>query len=132
MIDRTELRKLAKARLKDAEVLSASQRYDGAVYVCGYAVELALKARICRTLHWAEFPETNNEFKGLTSLKTHNFDILLKLSGREPHVKLKNLADWSIATLWGPELRYRAAGTATKTEASDMIGAVGKLLRALV
>ena len=45
-----ELRKIAKARLKDAEALLAAHRYDGAIYLCGYAVELALKARICQTL----------------------------------------------------------------------------------
>ena len=61
-----ELRKLARTRLKDAAVLFSSNRYDGSIYLCGYTIDLALKARICRTLNWSEFPETNAEFQGLT------------------------------------------------------------------
>ena len=68
MILRTELRKLVRARLKDAEVLCANRRYAGAVYLCGYAVELALKERICKTLGWQGFPETGQEMQGYRSL----------------------------------------------------------------
>jgi hypothetical protein len=42
MITTKDLRSIAKARLKDAEVLSDAKRYDGAVYLCGYAVEINL------------------------------------------------------------------------------------------
>lgn len=52
MIPRLELRRLAYARLADSRALYAAGRYDAALYLCGYAVELALKARICRTLRW--------------------------------------------------------------------------------
>jgi len=45
-----ELDKLAQARLDDAQALLAANRYDGATYLCGYAVEMALKARTCRVL----------------------------------------------------------------------------------
>lgn len=55
MINKREIKKIAKARLKDAEVLAASRRYEGAIYLCGYAVELGLKARICLTLKWPGF-----------------------------------------------------------------------------
>ncbi|MCB0065385.1 MAG: HEPN domain-containing protein [Caldilineaceae bacterium] len=70
-----------KARLEDAEVLLAANRYDGAMYLCGYAVELALKARICRTLKWAGYPSTRKEFEGYQSLRTHDLKVLLHLSG---------------------------------------------------
>jgi len=55
MITRAELRKLAKARIKESKTLFDTKQYDTATYLCGYAVELALKARICRTLKWSEF-----------------------------------------------------------------------------
>jgi HEPN domain-containing protein len=45
-----DLTNLAKARLEDAELLNTHGRYDSAQYLCGYAVELALKTRICKTL----------------------------------------------------------------------------------
>ena len=60
MIPIRELKKLVSARLKDAEVLYKGKRYDGAVYLCGYAVELILKAKICKTLRWPEFPSILN------------------------------------------------------------------------
>ena len=46
MIDRAELRKIARERLKDAEALLKAGRYDGAVYLGGYVVELALKSQL--------------------------------------------------------------------------------------
>jgi hypothetical protein len=87
MLDKKEIKKIARARLKDAEVLAASRRYEGAIYICGYAVELGLKARICKTLKWFGYPSSNNEFKGYRSFKTHNLDVLLHLTGIEDRVK---------------------------------------------
>ena len=63
MIHRTDLRKLARTRLGDAQKLFESKRYDGAIYLAGYAIELALKARICQTLEWPGFPESRREFE---------------------------------------------------------------------
>jgi HEPN domain len=83
----TELRTIARARLRDAEALLIAGRYDGSVYLCGYAVEIALKARVCRALKWDGFPSTNKEFEGYYSFRTHNLDVLLHLSGAE--VKMK-------------------------------------------
>lgn len=56
MISTKDLKAIARARLRDAHLLLRAKRFDGAFYLCGYAVELALKARICRTLKWAGFP----------------------------------------------------------------------------
>lgn len=50
MLTRAELTHIAQARLADAEALHQAGRYDGAVYLCGYAVEVGLKHRICVTL----------------------------------------------------------------------------------
>jgi hypothetical protein len=69
MIPRRELRRLAFARLKDARALYAAGRYDAALYLCGYAVEIALKARICRTLRWEGFPQTRKQFRALRQLQ---------------------------------------------------------------
>ena len=131
MIPRAELRKLARTRLKDAEVLLQSNRYDGAIYLCGYAIELALKARICRALNWPDFPETSAEFRELQTFKTHNLDTLLRLSAIESKIKSKYLAEWSIVAAWEPELRYRIAGSATQSKADDMIQATKILLRVI-
>src|SRR4051794_17854963 len=64
MISIDQLRAISAARLQDAIVLLDNDRLDSAAYLCGYAVELALKARICITLNWEGFPQTRGEFEG--------------------------------------------------------------------
>jgi hypothetical protein len=131
MLQVAELQSLAKARLVDAQSLLNADRYDGAVYVCGYAVELRLKARICRTLHWAEFPKTRGEFDGLQSLKTHDLDVLLRLSGREAYIRSQHLTEWSALRQWNPERRYEPVGTVSKQFAEEMLLAAKLLSKKL-
>ena len=131
MLKRQELRKIAQARLRDAEVLLRAKRYDGAFYLCGYALEVALKARVCTSLRWHEFPATAGEFQGLTSFKTHDLDILLLLSGREQQVRSKHATDWAVVVEWDPEARYRPIGSATRQQTKDMIDAVARIMGAI-
>lgn len=121
---------IAKARLRDAEILMKSKRYDGSIYLCGYSIELALKSRICKTLNWTAYPP-RGQFSGFESFKTHNLDILLSLSGMENKIKKNFLVEWSLITSWNPELRYKPIGSANKKDASDMIDPARTLLREL-
>lgn len=95
MINEPELKKIADERLKDAEALLLAGRYDGAIYLGGYVVELALKSRICRTLNWKGFPQTRSEFQKYLSFKTHDLDVLLSLAGAEDSIKTGYFAEWS-------------------------------------
>ena len=128
LLTAANLKALARARLADAEALRRSRRFDGAAYVCGYVVELALKARICRTLRWSTFPEKRSEFEGLQSLKTHNLDVLLRLSGREQFVKVGLFLEWTVLSQWNPEARYKAPGTVTASDVRNMIAAARKVM----
>jgi hypothetical protein len=128
MIPRATLEALARARLDEAEILFNANRYDSAVYICGYAVEVALKARICRTLDWPDFPETRGEFQGLQSFRTHDLNILLRLSGIATQIRAGYVPEWSEVAAWQPEIRYRAVGTTTQRSARDMLDAVRTLL----
>jgi len=71
MPTKIELKKLARTRLKEAKVLYQNGLYDGACYLAGYVIELALKARICKVLDLDDYPETgeiSKSFKmGLSS-----------------------------------------------------------------
>lgn len=131
MIQRNELKKIARARLKDANILMASRRYDGAIYLCGYAIELALKARICRTLKWQGYPSTKSDFQNYQSFRTHDLDVLLHLTGLEKTIKTNFLAEWSAVAQWNPAARYQPVGTAGKNDANLMISAskilIGKI-----
>jgi hypothetical protein len=131
MIDTKKIKKIARARLKDAEVLAASSRNEGAIYLCGYAVELGLKARICRTLKWAGFPSTAKEFERYKSFKTHNLDVLLHLTGIEDRIKTQLLAEWSAVAEWDPESRYNPIGNASLSDANLMISSAKSLLAKL-
>jgi len=131
MIARSDLTKIARARLRDAEVLYRSRRHDGAVYLCGYAVEIALKARICKTLSWSGYPSTGGEFQNYQSFRTHNFDVLLRLSGAEEKVKTTLMTEWSAVAAWDPEARYKPIGSTTRQAAELMIISARTLLKAL-
>jgi HEPN domain-containing protein len=131
MIPEPELRKIARARLKDSEVLYENRRYDGAIYLCGYAVEVALKARICRTLKWSGFPSTRSEFQPYQSLRTHDLDVLLSLSGCETKIKSRYFTEWSIIATWEPEVRYQSIGTASRSDAFSMLESARTLLGVL-
>lgn len=128
MVPVADLRKIAKGRLVDAEVLFRAGRYDGAIYLCGYAVEIALKARICRTLKWPGYP---SNFSGYQSFRTHDLVILLHLSGAEAKIKSKYFAEWSVVATWRSEVRYRPIGSATAQDVVDMIESAKKIMAAL-
>ena len=121
MATREELRELAGLRLREAQALFAAGLYDGCVYLCGYAVELALKARICAVLDIAEYPEKRQYFK------THDFDELMLLAGLQREITTANAAllqNWSIATQWKPEWRYQPVGTYDRPEAEKVLEAI--------
>ena len=64
VLSAADLKAIARARLADAAALLKAGRFDDLPYVCGYVVELALKARTCRTLKWPGFPEKGANSKG--------------------------------------------------------------------
>lgn len=131
MISVAELDSIAKARLEDAKALLQTGRYDGAAYVCGYAVEVALKARICRSLNWPDFPSTAGEFQSYRSFQTHDLDVLLRLSGQEAKIRQQYFAPWNVVSVWNPDLRYNLIGTSKPSDTEAMIRAAEDLLRIL-
>jgi hypothetical protein len=119
-----QLRETARERIKDAEALFAAERYEGAMYICGYAVEIGLKARICKTLHWPDFPQTESEFGGqnrkYSPFKTHLLNLLLSYSGREDQIRSRFGAEWSLVDSWDPQSRYKPILKTTRaTRAND-------------
>jgi hypothetical protein len=131
MIARSDMRRIAQARLQDARALRDRGRYDGAVYLCGYAIEIALKTRVCLTLRWLGFPSTAREFEGKQSFRTHDLGILLELSGIETMMRSRYLTQWSAVASWVPELRYQPPGSASQPETDRMIAAARILVRVL-
>ena len=131
VLSAADLKAIARARLADAVALLKAGRFDGSAYLSGYVVELALKARICTTLKWPGFPEKRSEFEGLQNFKTHDLDVLLRLSGREQYIKVNLFPEWTVVSQWNPEARYQAVGTVTAATAQNMISAAQKILAKL-
>jgi len=117
---------LVKERLDDAKALYRAERYSGAMYMCGYALELGLKKKTCQTLDWDEYP-TNEKHK---TLKTHKLEVLLHFSGVEKVVSTKLSAEWSIVLRWNPDNRYSAA-MVTEVDAKLIIDSIETILSSL-
>lgn len=126
MPSRNELKAISKTRLKEVKVLYHNQLYDGAKYLSGYAIETALKARICRILD-SDYPESGEIAK---SFLTHKLDILVKLGGlqnlldNELNTNINFKTNWSLATSWNEAFRYKTIGTSTQSEVQDIINAL--------
>ena len=133
MITPADLHRTAREYLRAAKLLRTRSSYDAAVYLCGYAVEIALKARICKTLKWTDgFPESASEFRLKANLKTHDLEALLSFTAVQDKIKPAHLRAWSLVNEWTPEQRYNPRGTKTLAEANEMIQAVQTLLRIIL
>lgn len=126
MPTRTELRSISKLRLQEAEALFAAGLYEGCVYLCGYVVELAMKACICKTLGLADYLDTHRTL-GRT-FRSHDFDELAILAGVKTELDANKNAplgiNWIIATAWKPERRYEPPGTYAQRDAEDVLDSI--------
>jgi hypothetical protein len=107
-MDRKDLQKLARIRLKEARVLLQNKCFDGAYYLCGYALECAIKACIAKKTKRGEFPNkqlANESF-------SHDLWKLLGVAGLRPLFEqdLSTTPDlklnWAVAKDWSEEARY--------------------------
>jgi len=133
MITRIDLRKITENRLEDAEVLYRNKRYDGAQYLVGYAVEIALKWRFCCDMSEPSFPETKTEFLGWKEkysvwLKVHSLQNLVDATTVD---LVPILYEWSLVAKWEPGMRYSPIGYAKAGDTRSMIDAAIVIVGAL-
>jgi hypothetical protein len=115
-MNRTDLQLLAAARVADADVLLAAQRWPAAYYLLGYAVECALKACTARQFRQDEVPDKSlvNDFY------THRLDKLLHISRLTQAHEARVAADprfkhnWNTVRDWTEASRYDHLTTETK------------------
>lgn len=117
MATRQELKKIALARLKTAEILMENEDWDMAGYIMGYVLECALKSAICKTLNLPEYLDTARSDRIRSFFQTHDLECLLVVSGLSYIFKLRKrparvLKNWSDFTFhYGSEwvsTRYKA------------------------
>jgi hypothetical protein len=74
-VNRSNFQQLAELHLQHAKALLDAQLYSGAYYMCGYVVECALKACICKQTKQYDFYPREAQ-----KAWTHKFKDLIGLS----------------------------------------------------
>lgn len=107
-MNRSDLVKISRLRLKEAKTLLFKKRYSGAYYLSGYVIECALKACIAKKTKKSEFP--NKE--AVLESYTHSLTQLIKAAGLELKLTAhssKNIEfgiNWAIVKDWSEQSRY--------------------------
>ncbi len=121
----TDFNHVAKERFEDAKALRAAGRFAGAIYLCGYAIECALKASICQHQQWAEY-KLDPDYR---LMKTHSFEFLISFSGKEAEIRKNLITEWTVLKEWGPDWRYRTEPT---TNTDEIFWATETILKVLL
>ena len=122
-MNRADLQRMSKIRIREAKVLFAAEEYSGAYYLAGYAVECALKACIAKSVQRYDFPDKSLAQKSYV----HDLKDLLRLadpnsvSGTDILLNPKLDASWNLAKDWTEQSRYSVR---TRNEAEAIIDAI--------
>jgi hypothetical protein len=108
-MNRSDFIKLAELRLAEAKTLLDAEKFDGAYYLCGYAIECALKACIAKKTKEHDFPDKAT----VQDSYTHDLIRLINISGLksnhdeaiESDEDFKNY--WSVVKDWKEISRYK-------------------------
>jgi HEPN domain len=124
IVTKAEFQELAELRLAEAKVLLDQGQWDGAYYLAGYAVELALKACIIKTLLATDAFPAKDFSKDCYTHAVERLVVLAKLDGAR---KTATAADpdlstnWGLAKDWSEEKRYHRI---EKTDAEALYTAI--------
>ena len=123
-MNRDDLQRLAKIRVREARVLLRNECFEGAYYLLGYAVECALKACVAKQTKKHDFPDR----KRVMDTYVHDLEKLMNVSGlktqHDQHMKSNPNFElnWAIVKDWSEEKRYSAS--ITRSEAKNLYSAV--------
>lgn len=112
MASAATLKLLALERLRDAECLIANGNIGGAFYIGGYAIELALKAVVCKKLDIEMFDKEVVPGHISKAFMIHNLLDLVFLAGLKNDLKRACEKDgflldcWSLISNWSEQRRY--------------------------
>lgn len=132
----TEQAKAAKHRREDAQVLLDAERWRGAMYMAGYAVECLLKTKLMRVFRKRTLDALERELRRRGALSrgasvfTHELEALLRLTRGWKRLQQDRptRVSFSIVNQWVPAWRYSADLSAAR-EAQAFLEAVDDVLR---
>ena len=124
IVTRAEFQQLADTRLEEAKALLDVGKWDGAYYLAGYAVEVALKACIIKLIMATDaFPEKRFSER----CYTHDIEELIALARLKVAWNAAVAADpvlsqyWDTVKQWSEQKRYHRMSEA---ESRDLYTAV--------
>jgi hypothetical protein len=110
-VNRAELRSLAEDRVLDAGALLKENRWSGAYYLAGYAVECGLKACVLAFVERTGIIFQDKKF--LEKCWTHDLEMLVKAADLEATRGLAISANaslganWLVVNNWSEVARYQ-------------------------
>ena len=122
-MNRSDFKKLTKIRLQEARTLLKAGRFEGAYYLCGYAVECALKACIAKQTRRHDFPDKHRVNKSYS----HDLVDLVRLGGIRRDLDARMQSDsafrtnWNVVKDWSEKSRYKYT---SGQEARDLYTAI--------
>jgi hypothetical protein len=128
--------KASQHRRADAQALFEKERWRGAMYIAGYAIECLIKAKLMEMFKQGNLEGLEVELKRRhlisegSSLFDHRIELYLRASGRLDALKDDTVLwrSFSIANRWIPSWRYNpdlSSPAATK----EFLSAVDTMLR---
>jgi HEPN domain-containing protein len=124
-LNRAELQQLCDERIKDAHELLAAQRWSGAYYLAGYALECALKS--CVSAYIDRTGIIFEDRKYAERCWTHDIEDLVRqasLTVERDKAAGTNIAlgqHWLVAKDWSESSRYRMS---TQLQAEKLFNAL--------
>ncbi len=126
LVNRADLQRLARQRLREARILLRAGHAPGAYYLAGYAVECALKACIARKTRRFDFPD--KDF--VTQSWGHDLTKLVATAGLKANLKREDKrktpisVNWSLVKDWNQDRRYETM--ITMQMARDLYAAIAR------
>ena len=118
-MNRSDFKRLTKIRLREARTLLRAGLFEGAYYLCGYAIEYVLKACIAKQTRRYDFPDKDRVNKS----HVHDLVDLVRLGGvkleldAETQLDSTFRANWNVVKDWSEKSRY---GYPSEQEAHDL------------
>jgi hypothetical protein len=124
-LNRSTLQGLSRERIEDAGALLAAQRWSGAYYLAGYALECALKS--CVLAHIDRTGIIFQDKKFAEKCWTHDLEVLVEQAGlkdeRDNLAKINSIfaQNWTFAKDWKEISRYEVK---SQLEAEELFHAI--------
>jgi HEPN domain-containing protein len=118
-MNRFDLQKMAEERVADAAALLDAGRFQAAYYLCGYAIECALKACIAKQIREFDFPDR----KLINDSYVHDLTKLLRVAGIDRLLQGEEgrnhdfATNWAIVKDWSEASRYNVGITPSQAAA---------------